>query len=145
MTGFVMNIIMGVMLLLCSVQDLYKKRVRLSIILIGSILIGLGIPFCSSISIWDRAGGVIIGISLILVSLATRGKIGMGDGLLLCSTGLGLGFWNNLELLSIALFLAAVVSVLLLVFHTANRKKSIPFVPFIFTGYLFLLIMSGKT
>lgn len=80
---------------------------------------------------------------MIVISKITGGKIGMGDGILLCITGMGLGFWGNLELFGIALFFAAVVSILLLIFRLADRKKSIPFVPFLFFGYVFLLIV-GK-
>ena len=66
----------------------------------------------------------------------------MGDGLILSVTGLGLGFWNNLELFALALFAAALVSIVLLITRLANRKTSIPFVPFLFLGYLLHLISS---
>ena len=60
----------------------------------------------------------------------------MGDGMLLCITGLGLGFWSNLELFAIALILAAIVSIFLLMLRLADRKKSIPFIPFLLIGYV---------
>jgi leader peptidase (prepilin peptidase)/N-methyltransferase len=71
--------------------------------------------------------------------MASDGKIGIGDGVLLCATGLGLGFWSNLELFAIALLLAAVISIVLLTFRLADRKKSIPFVPFLLLGYVFVM------
>lgn len=137
------KVIMATMLLICSVQDVLKKKIFLSVILIGAVLIATCIPFCSKIIILYRVSGAAIGITVIIISFATAGKIGMGDAFLLCVTGLGLGFWENLELFAIALFLASIISILLLILRLANRKKSIPFVPFMLISYLFL-IFSGR-
>ena len=41
------------------------------------------------------AGGVSIGAVMLVFSWATRGGIGWGDGLLLCVTGVYLGFLEN--------------------------------------------------
>ncbi len=136
------RLIKGIMiglLLLCSLQDMKKKKISLWFILLGGVLISISIPFCDSIPLIDRLGGFAIGLVVIIISLATVGKIGMGDALILCVTGLGLGFWGNLELFAAALFLAAIISIVLLSVRLADRKKSIPFVPFLFAGYLFLL------
>ena len=46
----------------------------------------------------------------------------MGDGLVLSVTGMGLGFWSNLELFALALAFAALFSMFLLVFRLAGRK-----------------------
>ena len=56
----------------------------------------------------------------------------MGDGLVLSVTGMGLGFWSNLELFALALAFAALFTMVLLVFRLAERKNSIPFLPFMF-------------
>ncbi len=144
MAETVIKIIIGVMLLFCGVQDAMKKRIWLWFIIIGSILIGICVPFSHTVPILDRFGGIAVGGIVILISLATKGKIGLGDGILLCATGFGLGFWGNLELFAIALFMAAIVSMLLLILRLADRKKSIPFVPFLFTGYAFLMIVNMK-
>lgn len=138
-----MNITMGVMLLFCGVQDALKKKIYIWIIALGAIFMGIVLPFSSALPIVERIGGVGIGVCVIIISKVTGGKIGMGDGILLCITGLGLGFWGNLELFGIALFFAAIISILLLIFRLADRKKSIPFVPFLFLGYV-LLMIAGK-
>ena len=41
-----------------------------------------------------------VGGIILFVSKITGGKIGMGDGFILCATGISLGLWANLELLS---------------------------------------------
>ena len=133
-------VILGVLLLFCGVQDFLKKKIFIWMIGLGAVLIGICLPFYNTISIPERIGGVAIGACIIIISKATSGKIGMGDGFLLCVTGLGLGFWGNLELFSVALFFAAIISIILLIFRLADRKKSIPFVPFLLMGYVFLVV-----
>lgn len=127
------------LLIFCSIQDLFKKKISLWMIIIGGGVIGASIPFYHTLTLYNRLGGVAVGGVVILISIVTGGKIGLGDGLLLCISGIALGFWNNLELFALALFLAALVSIALIVLRLADRKKSIPFVPFLLFGYLFIL------
>lgn len=134
-----MKIFLALVLLLCGIQDIYKKKIQIWILALGIVLIVICLPFCHSISLLDRLCGFAIGAAVLLISKVTNGKIGMGDGVLLCITGLGLGFWSNLELFGVALLIAALLSIFLLTFRLADRKKSIPFVPFLFIAYVFLL------
>jgi len=136
-------IILGILLLFCSVQDLWRKKIYIWILGAGAALILICLPFCENLILMSRVGGLIVGLTVILISKITAGKIGMGDGILLCVTGLGLGFWANMELFGIALSLAAVLSIVLLILRLVDRKKSIPFIPFLFVGYLILFVSSG--
>jgi hypothetical protein len=140
MAETIMKIAIFIMLLLCGIQDIIKKKVCIWVIMAGAFATAVCIPFCSLSTIPGRIGGIAVGVAVIAINLATAGKIGMGDAFLLCVTGLGLGFWGNLELFAIALLLAAIVSIILLSLRLADRKKSIPFIPFLFIGYLFILI-----
>lgn len=131
--------IMGVLLVFSAVQDIIRKKIWLWVIIMGAVLIGICIPFNQNLTLQDRLGGLLIGLGVVILSKATRGKIGMGDGLLLCVTGLGLGFWANMELFFVALFAAALICAILLAFRLADRKKSIPFVPFLLLGFVVTL------
>lgn len=142
MSEWIIRIVLGVLLLFCGVQDLMYKRIYLWMIGVCATAIIACLPFCESLSLTERLGGCALGLGVILLSKATGGKIGLGDGILLCITGLSLGFWTNTELFGIALSLAAAVSVLLLLLRLADRKKSIPFVPFLLAGYVILLVVS---
>jgi leader peptidase (prepilin peptidase)/N-methyltransferase len=138
----ILIIILGALLLFCTIQDFVKMKVQVWVIGMGGIVTLLYLPFAESIDIAGRIGGLAIGLTVILLSKVTAGKIGMGDGILLCITGIGLGFWRNLELFGLALFLAAILSIFLLFMKRVDRKQSIPFIPFLFIGYLILLVAS---
>ncbi len=131
--------ILGSLLFLCTLQDLYKRKVYLWMMVLAAVMLVVCIVFTKEPVLTDRIGGMLIGIGVMILSKATRGKIGMGDGYLLCVTGLGLGFWSNLELFALGLFFAAILSILLLILRVIQRKSSIPFIPFLMIGYLILL------
>jgi len=139
MAEILIKILLGALLLICGIQDIKKQKIQMGIILLGIALTIACLPFCHSIALVERLSGFAIGVGVLFLSKATAGKIGMGDGLLLCITGLGLGFWPNLGLFGIALLFAAIISIVLLVFRLADRKKSIPFVPFLLIAYAFVL------
>ncbi len=145
MAESLIKIILAVLLLVCGIQDSCKMKVSLWLIAAGALLTCICLPFCDNLSLVNRSFGCAVGVCMILLSKITHGKIGAGDGLLLCVTGLGLGFWVNLELFGLALFLAAMLSILLLILRLANRQKSIPFVPFLLSGYIILLIATKGT
>lgn len=142
MLDLLIKAVLGGLLLLTAIQDIRNKSISTWILLSGLVLVVIGVPFTSSLSLLDRGLGLLTGLSVMGISKATGGKIGMGDGMLLCISGIGLGFWNNLELFAIGLFLAAIVSIVLLIMKKVNRKHSIPFVPFLFMGYLIIFMIS---
>ncbi|MDF2538014.1 MAG: putative rane protein [Herbinix sp.] len=143
MQEIVLKSIMGSMLFVSSIQDLLKKKVCVWIITAGGLFTIISLLFIPTFSIMDSLGGLIVGAFVLFISRITGGKIGMGDGLILCVTGLGLGLWGNIELFAYALFAAAIVSIILLVLRLADRKKSIPFIPFLFISYLFVCITTS--
>lgn len=129
------------MLLICSIQDFKTKKISIWIVAIASMAILVMFPF-RTITLYDSFGGLMVGAMILFVSKITCGKIGMGDGFILCTTGISLGLWGNLELLSIALFLASIISIILLILKVVDRKKSIPFVPFIGLSYIGVLVIN---
>ncbi|SKB97585.1 leader peptidase (prepilin peptidase) / N-methyltransferase [Lachnospiraceae bacterium] len=84
----------------------------------------------------DMAGGAFIGISLVLMSVITRGKIGLGDGLMLTVTGLLLGFTDNLKILTMSVLLTAGFSVILMIFGKCRKDTELPFAPFLLGAFL---------
>ncbi len=136
----VISIILFLWLLLCSMQDMKKKRINIYLILAGFLVVLISTVWNGEFNILYHLGGMSLGLLLLCISFITKGQIGVGDGLIVCITGLCLGFSRNAMLLLISLFGSAIFSIVLLSFRLAGRKKTIPFVPFLLFGYMGVLI-----
>ena len=116
-------IVLWVSLFLCAWIDWKTERVSVPLLLLGGMTAVLLHLF-----------------ALLLYSLVTHESIGYGDGCLFVMTGLFLGIWENLVLLLLASVLAGIGSAVLLFFRKKKKKERIPFVPFVFTAYVLLLL-----
>lgn len=132
--------LIGILLLWCSIEDI--KTMKISVFGIGLFaIIGMILSvFHPKFSIIEILGGVVIGIALLFISWISHDAIGKGDGLLLATCGLYLGFWRNMILLFYGLLLASIVSGMLLITRQFKRKQRIPFVPFLLCVYLGMVI-----
>lgn len=124
----------------CSWEDIKQKKLTSLYIMmfgVGGMFLHLVAPVCSIYSIlW----GMLLGLALILISLMTRGSVGLGDGILLVVTGVYLGGYKNLQLFMIGLLLAALWSLGLVVVKKKRGKEEIAFVPFLLISYLFMML-----
>lgn len=102
-----------------------------------------------SYRIYDRrmdkilvVGGIIIGILFFIMSKKSGESIGYADSWMILLLGIYQGFWGILGTLTGAMFLLAVVSLVVIVIKRGSRKAVLPFFPFLTVGYL-LWIMSN--
>lgn len=79
--------------------------------------------------------GMAVGMMLIVISVLSRGEIGMGDGALFIVSGLLFGLYENGVLLFLSLLFAAFISGVLLAARRVGRTYALPFAPFVFAGY----------
>ncbi|MGI6072521.1 MAG: hypothetical protein ACOX75_05865 [Lachnospiraceae bacterium] len=86
--------------------------------------------------------GSLVGLIMLGISFASRQSIGQGDGLMFVVSGVFLGIRDNLWLLIISLSISALAAVCLMVFLKKKGKDSIPFIPFVLSGYICLLAFS---
>ncbi len=127
------------MLGICSLEDLWKRQIHLAVLAVFGLL-GIALHLHgASRTAWDLLCGAGIGALLYLISLLTGEKIGKGDALLVTTTGIYLGFRDNLLLLWIASLLAGTVGLLLFLFRKKKKNDRIPFAPFLLAAYLILL------
>ncbi len=107
------------MLALASAQDIKKKSIKLTWILIFSILAIVIHIFFGEESIVNLLLGIIPGAGLMLVSLATR---------------------RNMELFLTGLMLCAIWALALIIIRKKKGDYEIPFVPFLLAAYMEMLI-----
>jgi leader peptidase (prepilin peptidase) / N-methyltransferase len=138
---YLIAVIICIWLILCSWQDIRKKKIHVILIGIGFLTILTCSFLAGEITIWSRLAGLGLGILLLLLNPITRGQIGIGDGLIVSIMGLGVGFNATSFILAYGLFGSAVFSIGLILFRKVNRKATIPFIPFILLGYLGVLFI----
>ena len=84
----------------------------------------------------DVFWGLLPGAVLLGVSKLSREALGMGDALLMLVLGIYLGLEAALDVLLLALFLAAVWAGILIVVGKKGRNYAFPFLPFLLIGYV---------
>lgn len=134
------TVLIGVLLLWCSIDDI--KSMEVSLIGIGFFaVLGIVLSFYKPVfSIIEVLGGILVGVFLLLISWISKDAIGRGDGLLIVTCGFYLGFWGNVFLLFYGLLLAGITSGILLITKQLKRKQRIPFIPFLLCIYMGMVL-----
>lgn len=134
-------------LLLFSVQDIRKQEISLLSVAIAAVS-GIVLYRIFPFSLYSLAGGLGTGALLLLAAVCSRGRIGIGDGLLALLCGLFLGFRGSVSVLIFASFLAAGTAAVLMVRSGGEKTKSFPFAPCLLMAvilHIFLQMTIGKT
>lgn len=128
-------------LLVCSIQDIRDKKLSVFLIFLGFVCL---FPFSlvsNTVSIYNRLGGLLLGLFLIAMTYITRGQIGIGDGLFIMVIGVCFGFGISSAMLIYGLLLSALISLCIILLRKGKRDTRIPFIPFLFLGYLGVLFI----
>ena len=132
----VIKTVFGIYLFVMAVVDMKSRYLSVKILAFGGMLCIMS-AFITTTVIWQSmAGGLLTGAVFVILSLLTRGQIGMADGIVLCMTGIVSGTAGNLAIIAWALILVAIVSTVLVLIKRLGRRSRIPFIPFIFAGYV---------
>ena len=131
-------IVLGIYIAFLAFEDIMKKTIPVSLLLFGILFIPAGLltEGGESFSFTDNALGIIPGAVLLVISYVSRGQIGIGDGVLVAQVGASLGLEVIVRILTAALMLITVLSAVMLIFGKLKRRSTLPFIPFIFAGYL---------
>lgn len=84
---------------------------------------------------------ILFGISIIVLSVVTKGEIGIGDGCECIGLGLVVGIRECIKVLSIALIVCGMAAAIILT-NKAEKKKTLPFVPFLLAGFMLNLLQA---
>ena len=139
-----MDVMAGIYLFVQSILDIRNKAIPLWI----SLGFG-GISFFYSLYVQRTWSSLIYatlsGVLCLLLGYCTKEAIGYGDGILLCALAALYSLEEIMNVVVIACSIAGVVGLILLVIFHKNGKYEIPFVPFLFLGWLFSrgLVIAG--
>ena len=128
-------VVIAVLLGIGSVMDIRTREIPnwISIVVAFSAIMNFRLEY-----LW----GLIVAIIFFSVALAT-GKIGGGDVKLIAALSVICGLWGSFALLlfaQISMLIFYGVSVIVQKLRGRTADKALPFVPFIFIGYLVMKI-----
>lgn len=137
----VVKAVVVIFLLINSIVDLWKRKICIASIPF-MILYGIYYFNRQDTSLFDCMMNLLPGIFLILISIFSQGKIGLGDGIIVITLGL---FWNKYQMLFVLMcgfLLAGFWGVLLILLKKATQKTELPFLPFLTIAYILSLLLS---
>ncbi|HEX3022131.1 MAG TPA: prepilin peptidase [Lachnospiraceae bacterium] len=134
-----LNIFTILFLMTLAVIDMKERKIPCVVLSISFLVALLSTVLVKHGITTEQLCGMTIGFLFILISLVTRGQLGIGDGITLVITGVVIGFWDNLLMVLYALFAAGITAIILIVFKRSNRKERIPFLPFLLLGYIVVI------
>lgn len=131
-----MSLMAGICLLIQGVWDIRTKEIP--------TWVSLGLGVCSFLySICNQRDWIGMGFALLpgvvclLLGYVTRQAVGYGDGILLCALGMLYSVEEVINICIIASFIAGITALILLAVLKKDGSYPIPFVPFLFFGWLF--------
>lgn len=137
---FILYVYIFICLFLAAAMDVKTLKINVLYLAISVIpLICFILAGGNSISWQDRVLGMAIGGVFIIVSLISGEAVGMGDGFVIAWTGMAVGGMSCIGIMAIALGLCFVTAVILSI---KKSKRKIPFIPFIFSGFVISEIYS---
>lgn len=132
-----------------SIYDIRTKKVPFKLLAVGTLAgffflchrvwANMGHEAVSQL-IGESLGCLAPGLLLMVLSLITEKKVGMGDALMLLFIGGMEGNSIVWTVFCLALFVQSLAAVLLLILKKANKQTALPFIPFLLVGRLILLI-----
>ncbi|HHW48859.1 MAG TPA: hypothetical protein GXX14_09615 [Clostridiaceae bacterium] len=136
-------IALAVLLTIASIYDIRNDTVPNFFIVIGALagcamaLFSVGINIADALMGWIVAGGV-----LYFVSIATRGGIGKDDAKLAGCLGIYTGLMDALSILILSSIICGLTGLIILAFHRSEKKRCLPFSPFLLAGTVFTILLN---
>lgn len=124
-----------------SIEDVKSRKITVQVTLFSAILGIVFHLFYQDESIYSMLAGMLSGSLIVFLSIASKGKIGIGDGVVFMLTGLYLGVWKNFLLMFLSFTFAAVWVLCRILYRPKRLQERIPFMPFLFMGCLVLFFM----
>lgn len=124
-------------LALLSLWDIKEKQIPSIIIyilfLISATMMIIN-PLCPMLN--NLISAICFGVFLLITKKILKNRIGSGDIKVIIALCSALGYPQIFNLLFTSMFLTMVFGVILIILKKANLKTEIPFIPFIFLGYI---------
>lgn len=133
--------VMALFLVAVGYRDWRTKQIScLTLFVMAVLVIVLRVTMVED-TIWSTLGGVAVGMGFFFISRYSRESVGYGDSWLILLLGVFLGGKTLVEVVLVAAFLASLFSIVYGIKCGWNKKRTIPFVPFLAAGYIGVMLL----
>ncbi len=139
MWKIIIQVIWGIFLLIGGVYDWKKRYISHYLLIIGCIVAFISI--CVVQEGKAHIMGVLIGSIFIIISKLTDQALGYGDSIICVLIGIGLGANVLIECCTIGFFICSIICLIGVRLKKISRKSEVPFLPFLFCGYIMRLVL----
>ncbi len=137
-------ILLIILLVIATIVDIKEKIIPNWLVFVGFIIGSVNAFLNPAMSIASAAMAMVsAGVLLWTISYISKGGLGIGDVKLFACVGLFLGIDKIISAIIYATMISGLVGLLLLLINYSNRKKTMPFAPFILIGVLFTIGRCG--
>ncbi len=138
---WVIQLITIIVLIVLSIEDICYKKIHVLIPLFGCVVIILVRVMENELCIIEMMCSILPGLLLTGIAYVTKEAIGIGDGIVMCMTGLSFDILICTLMILISFGMAAVFCLAGIVFGRVGRKTEVAFLPFILSGYITVLLI----
>lgn len=124
-----------VLLGICAYFDLKEKKIPVLPIFLSICIHIFFFIYQDNFQFISLLAAFLLGAGFCLLSLLSKGALGMGDGLLAAACGVSLGFYKALALFFYGFLFAGLTGFFLLIRKKKSRKEELPLVPFLYLVY----------
>ncbi len=130
------NVIILIYLGILAGMDVKKRQI--SLVLTGVLFLsGIGWQILVEQTSWPEwLLSLLPGAGFLLLGYVSREQVGYGDGLLLLTVGIWLGFGQTFGIVTLGLVFCSVLCGVLLMKKKMQRQDSVPLVPFLLLGFV---------
>jgi len=125
-----------------SVVDIKRRKIPLSWLLLGGVLMFVIKRLIYPASAFQTFLGIVIGMLFLLLSKLTNEAIGEGDGILILIIGIACGGSYAIFAIIIACMLLCMVGAVVKIRAKVTRKTQLPFYPFLTVGCILCQVLS---
>lgn len=132
-----------IFLALCSIQDIREKKLSLKLLIVSGILFFAMSFIFEKMSARERVCNMLPGIFALVIAFMTREQIGYGDAACLIIMGNIVSGERLLGAVMGGMILFSIVGAVLMIRKKADRKTTMPFLPFLTAGMLWQIMITG--
>ncbi|MCR5792906.1 MAG: prepilin peptidase [Lachnospiraceae bacterium] len=137
---YVGEILISMILGILAVWDWRKKELPVLLLIVSGLGIGIAGMVWLTVSWESRGIGLLPGVALMVISLLSKGQVGLADGVVFAFLGAATGIEKTLAVLLYSLALAALVGAISMLWKKKKGKDTLPFLPMVLAGYLGMFV-----